>query len=113
MKFTLAWMEWTVPTAIFSSTIIAIVIAMTIWQTVSPSLERRGFLPIPTTPGDRLFIGILSSVYIFFRMDRTDPVFTLDIAGNCGVLGFAGDDLGIIRRNMATMVKIIILRNLR
>ncbi len=32
----------------------------------SPSLERRGFLPIPTTPGDRLFIGILSSAYIFF-----------------------------------------------
>jgi predicted small integral membrane protein len=66
MKFTLAWMEWTVPTAIFCGTIILIVIAMTIWQTVSPSLERRGFLPIPTTPGDRLFIGILSSVYIFF-----------------------------------------------
>ncbi len=66
MKFTLEWMEWTVPTAIFCGTIILIVIAMTIWQTVSPSLERRGFLPIPTTPGDRLFIGILTSVYIFF-----------------------------------------------
>ena len=66
MKFTLAWMEWTVPTAIFCGTIILIVIGMTIWQTVSPSLERHGFLPIPTTPGDRLFIGILSSVYIFF-----------------------------------------------
>ena len=62
MKFTLAWMEWTVPTAIFCGSIILIVIAMT----VSPSLERRGFLPIPTTPGDRLFIGILTSVYIFF-----------------------------------------------
>lgn len=66
MKFTLAWMEWTVPTAIFCGTIILIVIGMTIWQTVSPSLERRGFLPIPTTPGDRLFIGILTSVYVFF-----------------------------------------------
>ena len=66
MKLTLEWMEWTVPTAIFCSTIILAVIAMTIWQTLSPSLERRGFLPIPTTPGDRLFIGILSSVYIFF-----------------------------------------------
>jgi len=66
MKLTLEWMEWTVPTAIFCSSIILIVIAMTIWQTVSPSMERRGFLPIPTTPGDRLFIGILSSAYIFF-----------------------------------------------
>ncbi len=66
MTLTLEWMEWTVPTAIFCSTIILTVIAMTIWQTVSPSLERRGFLPIPTTPGDRLFIGIISSAYIFF-----------------------------------------------
>ena len=62
---TLQWMEWTVPTAIFCSTIILTVIAMTIWQTVSPSVERRGFLPIPTTPGDRLFIGLLSSGYLF------------------------------------------------
>ena len=66
MDLTFEWMRWTVPTAIFCSTIILTVIAMTVWQTLSPSLERRGFLPIPTTPGDRLFIGILSSVYIFF-----------------------------------------------
>ncbi len=66
MKLTLAWMEWTLPTAIFCITIILTVIAMTIWQTVSPSMERRGFLPISTTPGDRFFIGVLTSVYIFF-----------------------------------------------
>ncbi|MFO7601371.1 MAG: DUF2160 family membrane protein [Candidatus Desulfacyla sp.] len=66
MKFTLVWMEWTVPTAIFCTSIILAVIAMTIWQTVSPSMERRGFLPIPTTPGDRFFIGVLSSIYLFF-----------------------------------------------
>ena len=66
MKLTLEWMEWTVPTAIFCATIILTVIGMTVWQTVAPSLERRGFLPIPTTPGDRLFIGILTGAYIFF-----------------------------------------------
>ncbi|OQY47920.1 MAG: hypothetical protein B6240_05235 [Desulfobacteraceae bacterium 4572_87] len=66
MELTLEWMRWTVPTAIFTSAIILTVIAMAVWQTISPSLERRGFLPIPTTPGDRLFIGILSSAYIFF-----------------------------------------------
>lgn len=66
MELTLEWMRWTVPTAIFCSTIILTVIAMAVWQTLAPSLERRGFLPIPTTPGDRLFIGILSSAYIFF-----------------------------------------------
>jgi predicted small integral membrane protein len=65
MTLTLKWMEWTVPGAIFCSTIVLLVIAMTIWQTVAPSMERRGFLPISTTPGDRLFIGLLGGVYIF------------------------------------------------
>ena len=31
---------------------------------MAPSPERRGFLPIATTPGDRLFIGLLVSAYI-------------------------------------------------
>ncbi|MBW2093428.1 MAG: DUF2160 domain-containing protein [Deltaproteobacteria bacterium] len=65
MKLTLSWMAWTLPTAIFCISIFLIVIAMTIWQAMSPSTERRGFLPIPTTPGDRFFIGILTSIYIF------------------------------------------------
>ena len=65
MTLTLEWMEWTLPTAIFCIAIFLILIAMTIWQTVSPSIERRGFLPIPTTPGDRLFIGIIGSAFIF------------------------------------------------
>jgi predicted small integral membrane protein len=65
MNLTLQWMEWTLPTAVFFVVIFLILVAMTIWQAVSPSIERRGFLPIPTTPGDRLFIGLLSSAYIF------------------------------------------------
>ena len=63
---TLEWMEWTLPTAVFVISIFLILAAMTIWQTVSPSMERRGFLPIPTTPGDRLFIGLVGSAFIFF-----------------------------------------------
>jgi predicted small integral membrane protein len=62
---TLQWMEWTLPTAIFVISIFLILVAMTIWQTLAPSMERRGFLPIPTTPGDRLFIGLLGSGYLF------------------------------------------------
>ena len=30
----------------------------------SPTVERRGFLPIATTRGDRLFIGLLSAAYV-------------------------------------------------
>jgi predicted small integral membrane protein len=60
----LAWMEWTFPTAIFFVVIAAMLLSMTVWQAVAPSAERRGFLPIATTPGDRLFIGLLVSAYI-------------------------------------------------
>jgi len=58
------WMAWTRPTAIFFSVIVCILIAMTIWQAKAPSIERKGLLPIATTPGDRLFIGLLGSAYI-------------------------------------------------
>ena len=60
----LEWMAWTRPTAIFFVTIAIILLAMTTWQAVAPSAERRGWLPIATTPGDRLFIGLLGSAYI-------------------------------------------------
>jgi predicted small integral membrane protein len=60
----LAWMDWTLPTAIFFTVIGAMLVSMTVWQAVAPSPERRGFLPIATTPGDRLFIGLLVSAYI-------------------------------------------------
>jgi predicted small integral membrane protein len=60
----LGWMVWTVPTAIFFGAVAAILAAMTVWQVVAPSPERRGFLPIPTTPGDRLFVGLLVSAYL-------------------------------------------------
>ena len=59
-----AWMVWTVPTAVFFVVIALMLAGMTVWQIVAPSPERRGFLPIPTTPGDRLFVGLLVSGYI-------------------------------------------------
>jgi len=60
----LEWMAWTLPTAIFFATIALILVAMTIWEVVQPTVERRGFLPLVTTRGDRLFIGLLGSAYI-------------------------------------------------
>ena len=61
---TLEWMAWTTPTAIFFACIAIMLVGMTLWQVASPSIERRGFLPIETTRGDRLFIGLLGSAYI-------------------------------------------------
>ena len=60
----MAWMSWTLPTALFFIGIGVILVGMTAWQIASPSVERRGFLPLDTTRGDRLFIGLLSSAFI-------------------------------------------------
>ncbi|AEF53309.1 MULTISPECIES: DUF2160 domain-containing protein [Marinomonas] len=60
----MAWMSWTLPTALFFIGIAAILVSMTVWQILSPCVERRGFLPLATTRGDRLFIGLLSSAFI-------------------------------------------------
>jgi predicted small integral membrane protein len=60
----LEWMAWTMPTAIFFIAIFLLLVSMGIWQVLQPSIDRRGFLPISTTRGDRLFIGLLGSAYI-------------------------------------------------
>ena len=59
-----SWMAWTVEVAVFFSGVVLMLVGMTIWQIRSPSIERKGWLPIPTTRGDRLFIGLLSAAYI-------------------------------------------------
>ena len=60
----LEWMYWTKPTAIFFSSIVLMLCGMLIWELVSPTIERRGFLLIPTTRGTRFFLGLLGSAYL-------------------------------------------------
>jgi predicted small integral membrane protein len=57
-------MAWTTPVAIFFIAVVLMLIGMTVWQVRSPSIERKGMLPIPTTRGDRLFIGLLCAAYV-------------------------------------------------
>jgi predicted small integral membrane protein len=58
------WMAWTVPVAVFFGCIVLMLAGMTVWELKSPTRLRRGFLPIETTRGDRLFIGLLSAAYL-------------------------------------------------
>ena len=60
----LNWMAWTLPVAVFFTSIVLILAGMTVWEIKSPTLIRKGFLPLPTTRGDRLFIGLLGAAYI-------------------------------------------------
>lgn len=59
-----AWMAWTLPVAVFFVCIALMLGGMTVWELKWPTLMRKGWLPIATTRGDRLFIGLLSAAYI-------------------------------------------------
>lgn len=63
MEDAFGWMTWTLPVAIFFICVVLMLIGMTVWQIRSPTVERKGLLPIPTTRGDRLFIGLLCAAY--------------------------------------------------
>lgn len=58
------WMAWTTPVAVFFLCIALMLFGMTVWEIRSPTSLRRGFLPMETTRGDRLFIGLLAAAYV-------------------------------------------------
>ncbi len=58
------WMAWTTPTAVFFGLIIAAIVALLVWELRSPTVARRGLLPMPTTRGDRFFLGLLAAAFV-------------------------------------------------
>jgi predicted small integral membrane protein len=58
------WMAWTLPVAVFFICVVLMLAGMTVWEMKSPTTMRRGFLPLETTRGDRLFIGLLAAAYV-------------------------------------------------
>ncbi|MDR7306202.1 DUF2160 domain-containing protein [Rhodoferax saidenbachensis] len=58
------WMAWTTPVAVFFCCIALMLVGMTVWEIKSPTISRKGFLPMETTRGDRLFVGLLSAAYV-------------------------------------------------
>jgi predicted small integral membrane protein len=58
------WMAWTTPVAVFFACIVLMLAGMTVWEIKYPTVLRKGFLPMETTRGDRLFIGLLSAAYV-------------------------------------------------
>jgi predicted small integral membrane protein len=78
----LAWMAWTLPTAIFFVLLAATLAVMTWLAIVYPETERVGILRIPTTRGDRLFISLIMAAVIhlaWIGFVGTDTVATLPV----------------------------------
>ena len=57
-------MAWTWPTALFFISVGVMLMIMTFIEIKWPGIDRRGFLPLVTSRGDRLFISLLSAGYI-------------------------------------------------
>jgi predicted small integral membrane protein len=78
----IAWMAWTVPTAIFFA-LLASTLAVMTWLAIAyPEAERVGVLRIPTTRGDRLFVSLILAAVIhllWIAFIGTDGIATLPI----------------------------------
>ena len=59
-----SWMAWTLPVAVFFTCIALLLAGMTVWEIKSPTVIRKGWLPIATKRGDRLFIGLMLAAYL-------------------------------------------------
>ena len=58
------WMAWTWPTGLFFISVGVMLMSMIVIEIKWPGIDRRGFLPMITSRGDRLFISLLSAAYI-------------------------------------------------
>ena len=78
----IAWMAWTLPTAIFFA-LLASTLAVMTWLGVAYSeAERVGILRIPTTRGDRLFVSLILAALIhllWIGFAGTDTIATLPV----------------------------------
>jgi predicted small integral membrane protein len=63
-EYTWEWMAWTPVTALFFVAIGLLLAIYSVLGVLRPSLARKGFLPIATTRGDRLFIALLGTAYL-------------------------------------------------
>jgi predicted small integral membrane protein len=78
----IAWMAWTLPTAIFFA-LLACTLAVMTWLAIAyPEAERVGALRIPTTRGDRLFISLIMAAVIhllWIGLVGTDTIWTIPV----------------------------------
>jgi predicted small integral membrane protein len=57
----LEWMAWTGPTAWFVAFVVLALAGLAVFSARRPPVPRKGFLPMPTSAGDRLYVGLLGT----------------------------------------------------
>ena len=61
----LDWMAWTWQTAGFFGFVVVMLIILTLLAIYRPETPRKGILGFPTTRGDRFFVTMIGSGFIF------------------------------------------------
>jgi predicted small integral membrane protein len=62
----LAWMHWTIPSAIGFGALFGMLAVLGILDKYHPGYARKGFLPMTTTRGDRVFLSAVSLLAVVF-----------------------------------------------
>ena len=71
------WMHWTLPSAVGVIGLILIIVGLNVYDVFKPGFERKGFLPMETNRGDRVFISILVSIIVWFLWLKFVPDRTI------------------------------------
>lgn len=76
------WMAWTLPTALFFGAIGLLLITMTLVELWRPTVMARGWLPMATTRGDRIFISLLAAavLHVAWLALFTSPPYGASVA---------------------------------
>jgi predicted small integral membrane protein len=61
----LVWMAWTWATAGFFCFVALALTVLTLLAVYRPEMPRKGILGFPTTRGDRFFVTVIGSAFIF------------------------------------------------
>ena len=96
----IAWMAWTLPTAIFFALLASTLAVMTYLAAAYPEAERVGILRIPTTRGDRLFISLVLAAVIhllWIGLIGTDTIAALPV----------GEELEVSSLWLATAISLV------
>jgi predicted small integral membrane protein len=80
----LEWMAWTAPTAVFVAFVFSALLALALFSARHPPVPRKGFLPMVTSAGDRIYVGLLGTgaVLIALLALTTLPVLVGLAAGS-------------------------------
>jgi predicted small integral membrane protein len=81
----LTWMQWTPLTLGLLIALFAALTVLTVWDIRSPSIRRKGFLPVGFTRGERFFLSVViflaTMIFWLAFLPNANLLYALPVAG--------------------------------